>query len=166
MPHLKIYDPHKNHYHLQSFQLLVLPPALLLSPLMSNANTKWLMQNWHDEPCYSTSFKRRDCSWKPQKFSNSSTQTGDQAGLQQALRQSKENVCLDRTLWFVNDSTLLHQSMLGKQKHGKCKARSTWIKNSNREIQLYLNWPFMQQHAHGFSTNELKTEQINCCVIP
>lgn len=38
MSHLKICDPHKNHYHLLSSQHFVLPPALPLSPLMPIQN--------------------------------------------------------------------------------------------------------------------------------
>lgn len=126
-------------------------------PVTFNANAKGLMQNWYDEPCYSKSFKRRDCSRIPQKFSNSSTQTGAQARLQQAILGNLKRICAwtEHFLGFVNDSTLLHQSFLKKQKRGKCKAWSIWINNSNTKILVYLNWPFIQQHAHIISPSEL-----------
>lgn len=38
MSNLKIHGPPKSHYYLLSFLVFVLPPALLLSPLMSMQN--------------------------------------------------------------------------------------------------------------------------------
>lgn len=137
MSHLKIYGPRKNHYYLLSFQLFVLPPALLLSPLMSmqNGSCRIGMMNLatqHLSKGGTAHVNHRNSAIVAPKL-------GPKLDCSRHLGNLKR-VCAwtEHFLGFVNDSTLLHQPFLRKQKHSKYKARSIWINNSNIEIFVVL----------------------------